>query len=118
MDPSCLSTNGIRRPCIPAELGSVSISNIDYNAESHPPDRTRTDLATVVRAGRTQRFAENSRLRKSSAFSLRPLRLCVETFNQTDTLPTARKRGMDYTRLAKLSAIHSALFSAMARMVN
>ena len=34
--------------------GSVSISNIDYNAESHPPDRTRTDLVTVVRAGRTQ----------------------------------------------------------------
>jgi len=37
-----------------SRLGSVSISIIDYNAESHPPDRTRTDLATVVRAGRTQ----------------------------------------------------------------
>src|SRR3989304_5445378 len=48
---------------------------LDYNAESQ----------------RTQRFAENNRIRKSSAFSLRPLRLCVETFNQTDTLPSIQR---------------------------
>src|SRR3990172_10503241 len=50
--------------------GSVLISLIDYNAESHPPDRTQADLAPVVRAGRIQRFAENRRIRSLLCVSL------------------------------------------------
>ena len=52
-------------------LGSVSISLLDYNAESQ----------------RTQRIAEKSRIRSLLCVSPRPLRLCVKNYNRIETLP-------------------------------
>src|SRR3990172_10773191 len=65
-----------------AEMGSVSISLLDYNAES----RLLASKRSLRQAGRTQRIAEKSRIRSYLCVSLRPLRLSVRNYNQIETL--------------------------------
>ena len=86
-----------------AEMGSVSISLLDYNAESHLLASKRS----LRQAERAQRIAEKSRIRSYLCESLpacrpfryiemvneslrqaglRPLRLCVRNYNQIEIL--------------------------------